>query len=279
MFMPKNIDIKKILVIGSGPIVIGQAAEFDYSGTQACESLREEGYTVILANSNPATIMTDHTVADKVYMEPLTIEFLKKIIQKEQPDALLPTLGGQTGLNLAIELEQAGILKEYGVTLLGSSLDAIEKAEDREKFRSLMKEINEPVPDSRIVTTVEEALNFASDIGFPLIVRPAYTLGGTGGGMCYDQKQLKEITRAGLSLSPMNQCLIEKNIAGFKEIEFEVLRDKNDQAIVVCDMENVDPVGIHTGDSIVVAPSQTLSDQAYQLLRNASFKNYSRLKN
>lgn len=279
MFMPKNIDIKKILVIGSGPIVIGQAAEFDYSGTQACESLREEGYTVILANSNPATIMTDHTVADKVYMEPLTIEFLKKIIQKEQPDALLPTLGGQTGLNLAIELEQAGILKEYGVTLLGSSLNAIEKAEDREKFRSLMKEINEPVPDSRIVTTVEEALNFASDIGFPLIVRPAYTLGGTGGGMCYDQKQLKEITRAGLSLSPMNQCLIEKNIAGFKEIEFEVLRDKNDQAIVVCDMENVDPVGIHTGDSIVVAPSQTLSDQAYQLLRNASFKNYSRLKN
>lgn len=272
MFMPKNIDIKKILVIGSGPIVIGQAAEFDYSGTQACESLREEGYTVILANSNPATIMTDHTVADKVYMEPLTIEFLKKIIQKEQPDALLPTLGGQTGLNLAIELEQAGILKEYGVTLLGSSLNAIEKAEDREKFRSLMKEINEPVPDSRIVTTVEEALNFASDIGFPLIVRPAYTLGGTGGGMCYDQKQLKEITRAGLSLSPMNQCLIEKNIAGFKEIEFEVLRDKNDQAIVVCDMENVDPVGIHTGDSIVVAPSQTLSDQAYQLLRNASLK-------
>lgn len=199
--MPKNIDIKKILVIGSGPIVIGQAAEFDYSGTQACESLREEGYTVILANSNPATIMTDHTVADKVYMEPLTIEFLKKIIQKEQPDALLPTLGGQTGLNLAIELEQAGILKEYGVTLLGSSLDAIEKAEDREKFRSLMKEINEPVPDSRIVTTVEEALNFASDIGFPLIVRPAYTLGGTGGGMCYDQKQLKEITRAGLSFT------------------------------------------------------------------------------
>lgn len=277
--MPKNIDIKKILVIGSGPIVIGQAAEFDYSGTQACESLREEGYTVILANSNPATIMTDHTVADKVYMEPLTIEFLKKIIQKEQPDALLPTLGGQTGLNLAIELEQAGILKEYGVTLLGSSLDAIEKAEDREKFRSLMKEINEPVPDSRIVTTVEEALNFASDIGFPLIVRPAYTLGGTGGGMCYDQKQLKEITRAGLSLSPMNQCLIEKNIAGFKEIEFEVLRDKNDQAIVVCDMENVDPVGIHTGDSIVVAPSQTLSDQAYQLLENNFLKNYSRLKN
>lgn len=270
--MPKNIDIKKILVIGSGPIVIGQAAEFDYSGTQACESLREEGYTVILANSNPATIMTDHTVADKVYMEPLTIEFLKKIIQKEQPDALLPTLGGQTGLNLAIELEQAGILKEYGVTLLGSSLDAIEKAEDREKFRSLMKEINEPVPDSRIVTTVEEALNFASDIGFPLIVRPAYTLGGTGGGMCYDQKQLKEITRAGLSLSPMNQCLIEKNIAGFKEIEFEVLRDKNDQAIVVCDMENVDPVGIHTGDSIVVAPSQTLSDQAYQLLKTTSLK-------
>ncbi|MBP1950730.1 carbamoyl-phosphate synthase large subunit [Virgibacillus litoralis] len=270
--MPKNTNLKKILVIGSGPIVIGQAAEFDYSGTQACQALTEEGYTVILANSNPATIMTDHTVADKVYMEPLTVEFLIKIIRKEQPDAILPTLGGQTGLNLAVELENTGILGEYGVELLGTSLDAIEKAEDREKFRSLMHELHEPVPDSQIVNSVDQACDFANTIGFPVIVRPAYTLGGTGGGMCYDERELKEIARNGLSLSPVNQCLIEKNIAGFKEIEYEVMRDKNDQAIVVCNMENVDPVGIHTGDSIVVAPSQTLSDREYQLLRNASLK-------
>ncbi|MBC5635896.1 carbamoyl-phosphate synthase large subunit [Ornithinibacillus sp. BX22] len=270
--MPKRTDIQKILVIGSGPIVIGQAAEFDYSGTQACQALREEGYTVILANSNPATIMTDQTVADRVYMEPLTVEFLTKIIRKEQPDALLPTLGGQTGLNLAVALDKTGILKQYNVALLGTSLDAIQKAEDREKFRDLMLEINEPVPESRIVNTVEEAVDFAETIGFPLIVRPAYTLGGTGGGMCYDEDDLREITRNGLALSPVNQCLIERNIAGFKEIEYEVMRDKNDQAIVVCNMENIDPVGIHTGDSIVVAPSQTLSDREYQLLRNASLK-------
>ncbi|WP_047981331.1 carbamoyl-phosphate synthase large subunit [Ornithinibacillus contaminans] len=270
--MPKNTNIQKILVIGSGPIVIGQAAEFDYSGTQACQALREEGYTVILANSNPATIMTDQTVADKVYMEPLTVEFLTKIIRKEQPDALLPTLGGQTGLNLAVALDETGILEKYQVKLLGTSLEAIQKAEDREKFRDLMNEIGEPVPASRIVTTVDAALDFAQEIGYPLIVRPAYTLGGTGGGMCYDEADLKEITRNGLALSPVNQCLIERNIAGFKEIEYEVMRDKNDQAIVVCNMENIDPVGIHTGDSIVVAPSQTLSDREYQLLRNASLK-------
>ncbi|SET30905.1 carbamoyl-phosphate synthase large subunit [Oceanobacillus limi] len=270
--MPKRNDIKKILVIGSGPIVIGQAAEFDYSGTQACQALREEGYTVILANSNPATIMTDHTVADKVYMEPLTVEFLTKIIRKEQPDALLPTLGGQTGLNLAVALEETGILAEYNVSLLGTSLDAIQQAEDREKFRTLMHEIDEPVPESQIVHTVDEALAFAEEIGYPLIVRPAYTLGGTGGGMCYNEKQLQEITRNGLALSPVQQCLVERNIAGYKEIEYEVMRDHNDQAIVVCNMENVDPVGIHTGDSIVVAPSQTLSDREYQLLRNASLK-------
>lgn len=270
--MPKHTSIQKILVIGSGPIVIGQAAEFDYSGTQACQALREEGYTVILANSNPATIMTDHTVADKVYMEPLTPEFLMKIIRKEQPDALLPTLGGQTGLNLAVALDKTGILAEYDVTLLGTPLDAIEQAEDRKMFRELMNELQEPVPDSKIVHTVEEASDFSGEIGFPVIVRPAYTLGGTGGGMCYNETQLKEITRNGLSLSPVNQCLIEQNIAGFKEIEFEVMRDKNDQAIVVCSMENVDPVGIHTGDSIVVAPTQTLSDREFQLLRNASLK-------
>jgi carbamoyl-phosphate synthase large subunit len=272
MFMPKNTAIQKILVIGSGPIVIGQAAEFDYSGTQACQALKEEGYTVILANSNPATIMTDHTVADMVYMEPLTVEFLTKIIRKEQPDALLPTLGGQTGLNLAMALEQTGILKEYNVTLLGTSLEAIQKAEDRERFRALMQELQEPVPESAIVHSVEEALAFAREIGFPLIVRPAYTLGGTGGGMCYNEEQLIHITSNGLALSPVHQCLIERNIAGFKEIEYEVIRDKQDQAIVVCNMENVDPVGIHTGDSIVVAPSQTLSDREYQLLRNASLK-------
>ncbi|WP_099158018.1 carbamoyl-phosphate synthase large subunit [Virgibacillus ndiopensis] len=270
--MPKNTNINKILVIGSGPIVIGQAAEFDYSGTQGCQALKEEGYTVILANSNPATIMTDHTVADKVYMEPLTTEFLIKIIRKEQPDALLPTLGGQTGLNLAVALEATGILAEYDVELLGTSLDAIQQAEDREKFRTLMKELDEPVPDSQIVNSVEQAVDFAERIGFPVIVRPAYTLGGTGGGMCYNEQELREIARNGLALSPVNQCLIEKNIAGFKEIEYEVMRDKNDQAIVVCNMENVDPVGIHTGDSIVVAPSQTLSDREYQLLRNASLK-------
>ncbi|WP_143588945.1 carbamoyl-phosphate synthase (glutamine-hydrolyzing) large subunit, partial [Terribacillus halophilus] len=270
--MPKRTDIQKILVIGSGPIVIGQAAEFDYSGTQACQALREEGYTVILANSNPATIMTDHTVADIVYMEPLTVEFLSKIIRKEQPDALLPTLGGQTGLNLAVALDNSGILKEFGVELLGTSLEAIQQAEDREKFRDLMHQLGEPVPESQIVTTVDQAVAFSEEIGFPLIVRPAYTLGGTGGGMCYDLEELKTITKNGLALSPVTQCLIERNIAGFKEIEYEVMRDKNDQAIVVCNMENVDPVGIHTGDSIVVAPSQTLSDREYQLLRNASIK-------
>lgn len=270
--MPKRPDIEKILVIGSGPIIIGQAAEFDYSGTQACQALKEEGYTVILANSNPATIMTDHTIADTVYMEPLTVDFLAKIIRKERPDAILPTLGGQTGLNLAIELENSGILEKYPTELLGTSLTAIQLAEDREKFRNLMHELNEPVPESKIVNTVDEAVGFANEIGFPLIVRPAYTLGGTGGGMCYTEQELREITRSGLSLSPVNQVLIERNIAGFKEIEYELMRDKNDQAIVVCNMENIDPVGIHTGDSIVVAPSQTLSDREYQMLRNASLK-------
>lgn len=276
--MPKRTDIKKILVIGSGPIIIGQAAEFDYSGTQACQALREEGYTVILANSNPATIMTDHTVADTVYMEPLTVEFLAKIIRKERPDAILPTLGGQTGLNMAIELEKSGVLEKYPTELLGTSLNAIELAEDREKFRDLMHELNEPVPESDVVTTVEGAVDFANKIGFPLIVRPAYTLGGTGGGMCYNEQELREITRSGLNLSPVTQCLIERNIAGFKEVEYEVMRDSKDQAIVVCNMENIDPVGIHTGDSIVVAPSQTLSDREYQLLRNASLKIIRRLK-
>ena len=270
--MPKNKDIEKILVIGSGPIVIGQAAEFDYSGTQACQALKEEGYTVILANSNPATIMTDETIADKVYMAPLTANFLKKIIRKERPCAILPTLGGQTGLNLAVKLEKEGVLERYGIKLLGTSLEAIEKAEDREKFRALMKELNEPVPPSEIVTTVEEAVEFVREIGFPIIVRPAFTLGGTGGGMCQNEEELRHIVKNGLALSPVNQCLIEKSIAGFKEIEYEVIRDAKDQAIVVCNMENIDPVGVHTGDSIVVAPSMTLTDRENQMLRHVSLK-------
>ncbi len=270
--MPRNNTIEKILVIGSGPIVIGQAAEFDYSGTQACQSLKEEGYTVILANSNPATIMTDDTVADTIYMEPLTVDFLSKIIRKERPCAILPTLGGQTGLNLAIGLDESGILDEYNVELLGTSLEAIQKAEDREKFRALMNELDEPVPPSVIVNTVEAAVQFASEIGYPVIVRPAFTLGGTGGGMCDNETELREIVQNGLSLSPVNQCLIEMSITGFKEIEYEVIRDKKDQAIVVCNMENIDPVGIHTGDSIVVAPSMTLTDKENQMLRHVSLR-------
>jgi len=265
-------DVETILVIGSGPIVIGQAAEFDYSGTQACQALKEEGYKVILANSNPATIMTDETVADKIYMEPLTVEFLMKIIRKERPDALLPTLGGRTGLNLAIELEESGILASHKVQLLGTSLETIHQAEDREEFRALMAELNEPVPESEIIHSLEEALAFVQVNNYPVIVRPAFTLGGTGGGMCHNEEELIEIVRNGISLSPVGQCLLEESIAGYKEIEYEVVRDKKDQAIAVCSIENIDPVGIHTGDSIVVAPSQTLSDREYQMLRNASLK-------
>lgn len=268
----KRNDIKTILVIGSGPIIIGQAAEFDYAGTQACLALREEGYKVILINSNPATIMTDVEIADKVYIEPISLQFVSHIIRKERPDALLPTLGGQTGLNMAVELEKAGILEECKVEVLGTKLSAINQAEDRDLFRELMKELNEPVPESDIVNTVQGALEFAQNIGYPVIVRPAFTMGGTGGGIAHNEDELKEITSFGLKYSPVTQCLIEKSIAGFKEIEYEVMRDKNDNAIVVCNMENIDPVGIHTGDSIVVAPSQTLSDREYQMLRNSSLK-------
>lgn len=268
----KRDDIKTILVIGSGPIIIGQAAEFDYAGTQACLALKEEGYKVILVNSNPATIMTDTEIADKVYIEPISLPFVSHIIRKERPDALLPTLGGQTGLNMAVELQKSGILEEYGVEVLGTKLSAINQAEDRELFRALMKELNEPVPESDIVNTVQAAVNFAEEIGYPVIVRPAFTMGGTGGGIANNVEELAEITSFGLKYSPVNQCLIEKSIAGFKEIEYEVMRDKNDNAIVVCNMENIDPVGVHTGDSIVVAPSQTLSDREYQMLRNASLK-------
>ncbi|WP_377889307.1 carbamoyl-phosphate synthase large subunit [Alkalihalobacillus sp. R86527] len=270
--MPKRTDIQKILVIGSGPIVIGQAAEFDYAGTQACQALKEEGYEVILVNSNPATIMTDATIADEVYIEPLTLEFVSKIIRKERPDALLATLGGQTGLNLAMELSEAGVLNEYNVELLGTSLDAIQQAEDRDLFRELMRKLNEPVPESDIIHNLEEAYRFVKRIGYPVIVRPAYTLGGTGGGIVHCDEELEEIVSSGLKYSPVTQCLLEKSIAGFKEIEYEVMRDGQDQAIVVCNMENIDPVGIHTGDSIVVAPSQTLSDRDYQMLRNVALK-------
>ncbi|WP_374721931.1 carbamoyl-phosphate synthase large subunit [Peribacillus tepidiphilus] len=270
--MPKRTDIKSILVIGSGPIVIGQAAEFDYAGTQACMALKEEGYRVILVNSNPATIMTDPEIADAVYIEPLTLEFVSKIIRKERPDALLPTLGGQTGLNLAVELAEAGVLEECGVEILGTKLSAIQQAEDRDLFRSLMNELGEPVPDSEIIHSLDEAYTFVAQVGYPIIVRPAYTLGGTGGGICSNEEELIEIVTSGLKNSPVHQCLLEKSIAGFKEIEYEVMRDSKDNAIVVCNMENIDPVGIHTGDSIVVAPSQTLSDREYQLLRNASLK-------
>ncbi|HEL1204492.1 TPA: carbamoyl-phosphate synthase large subunit [Streptococcus equi subsp. zooepidemicus] len=270
--MAKRTDIKKIMVIGSGPIVIGQAAEFDYAGTQACLALKEEGYQVVLVNSNPATIMTDKEIADKVYIEPLTLAFVSRILRKERPDALLPTLGGQTGLNMAMELSKAGILQELGVELLGTPLSAIDQAEDRDLFKQLMKELGEPIPESEIVTTVEGAISFANAIGYPVIVRPAFTLGGTGGGICTNEEALRDIVENGLKLSPVTQCLIERSIAGFKEIEYEVMRDAADNALVVCSMENFDPVGIHTGDSIVFAPTQTLSDVENQLLRDASLR-------
>ncbi|AKF94434.1 carbamoyl-phosphate synthase large subunit [Brevibacillus laterosporus] len=268
--MPKIDNLKKILVIGSGPIVIGQAAEFDYAGTQACEALKEEGMEVVLINSNPATIMTDTNMADKVYIEPITPEFVARVIRQEKPDGLLPTLGGQTGLNMAVALADMGVLEEENVKLLGTNLSSIKQAEDRDLFRSLMQELNEPVPDSAIVSSVEEALDFANEIGYPIIVRPAYTLGGTGGGICEDQASLIEIVTSGLKYSPITQCLVERSIAGMKEVEYEVMRDANDNCIVVCNMENIDPVGVHTGDSVVVAPSQTLSDREYQMLRSSA---------
>ncbi|PIC65687.1 carbamoyl phosphate synthase large subunit [Sporosarcina sp. P13] len=276
--MPKRTDIKSILVIGSGPIVIGQAAEFDYAGTQACLSLKEEGYRVILINSNPATIMTDTEIADKVYIEPITLEFVSRIIRKERPDALLPTLGGQTGLNMAIELQNSGILDELEIEILGTKLDAIHKAEDRDLFRNLMNEMGEPVPESDIIHNIDEAYAFVKEIGYPVIVRPAFTLGGTGGGICHNDEDLEEIVASGLKYSPVTQCLLEKSIAGFKEIEYEVMRDSADNAIVVCNMENVDAVGIHTGDSIVAAPCQTLTDRENQMLRNVSLRIIRELK-
>ena len=270
--MPKRTDIKKIMVIGSGPIIIGQAAEFDYSGTQACLALREEGYEVVLVNSNPATIMTDTTIADKVYIEPLTVDSVSRIIRQEYPDAILPTLGGQVGLNMALSLAETGILDELNIELLGTKLESIEQAEDREKFKELCQKLGEPVPPSKSVKTVQEALDFGDEIGYPIIVRPAFTMGGTGGGICNDSEELANVAKNGLELSPVTECLIEKSIAGYKEIEFEVMRDHDDNAMIVCCMENFDPVGIHTGDSIVFSPSQTLSDKEYQMLRDCSLR-------
>ncbi|MBU8908340.1 carbamoyl phosphate synthase large subunit [Desertibacillus haloalkaliphilus] len=270
--MPKQPSISTVLVIGSGPIVIGQAAEFDYAGTQACLALKEEGIKVILVNNNPATVMTDEACADVVYFEPLTVDSIEKIIQKEKPDGLLATLGGQTGLNLALALHKQGILEKYDVDLLGTPIESIIKGEDREEFRALMHDLNEPVPESEIIETVEAAVAFANQVGYPIIVRPAYTLGGGGGGIVHNEEELRYIVAGGLDASPITQCLIEKSIAGFKEIEYEVMRDENDTCITVCNMENIDPVGVHTGDSIVVAPSQTLTDVEYQMLRSVSVK-------
>ena len=270
--MPKRTDMKRVLVIGSGPIVIGQAAEFDYAGTQACQALREEGFEVVLVNSNPATIMTDAQTAEAVYIEPISLEFVERIIAKERPEGLLPTLGGQVGLNMAMQLHEAGVLDKYNVKLLGTPLEAIKKAEDRAEFKALMQEINEPIPSSVIVQTVEGALAFGDEVGYPLIVRPAYTLGGTGGGIAKDAAAMKEIATKGLTLSPVTQCLIEQSVAGWKEVEYEVIRDGGGNTITICNMENIDPVGVHTGDSVVVAPSQTLSDREYQMLRSSAIK-------
>lgn len=276
--MPRNKDIKKVLVIGSGPIIIGQAAEFDYAGTQACRELKKEGIEVVLINSNPATIMTDKEMADEIYIEPITVKTVEKIIKKEKPDSILPNLGGQTGLNIAMELHEKGFLKEHNVKLLGTSPEGIKNAEDRQAFKDMMESINEPCIASKVVTDVEDAVSFAKEIGLPVIVRPAYTLGGTGGGIAHTEEELREIASSGLYLSRVHQVLIEKCIAGWKEIEYEVMRDSKGNCITICNMENIDPVGVHTGDSIVVAPSQTLADKEYQMLRTSAIKIISALK-
>ena len=270
--MPKRTDIHRILVIGSGPIVIGQAAEFDYAGTQACLALREEGYEVILVNSNPATIMTDVDIADKVYMEPLTLEYVAKILRYERPDAILPGLGGQTGLNLAMQLKRKGVLDECQVEILGTSFESIDMAEDREKFKELCERLGEPVLPSIIATSMEEGFRAAEEIGYPVVLRPAFTLGGTGGGFADNAGEMEELLKNALKLSPVHQVLVEKSIKGYKEIEYEVMRDANDTAIAICNMENIDPVGVHTGDSIVLCPSQTLTNKEYHMLRDSALK-------
>ena len=268
--MPKMDEIKKVLVIGSGPIVIGQAAEFDYAGTQACRSLKEEGMEVVLINSNPATIMTDKDIADRVYIEPLTVEVVQKLIRKERPDSVLPTLGGQAALNIAMELEESGFLKQENVRLIGTTAQTIKRAEDRLEFKETMEKIHEPIAASIVVEHVDDAIAFANEIGYPVVIRPAYTLGGSGGGIAHNEEELHDICSNGLRLSRVGQCLIERCIAGWKEIEYEVMRDAVGNCITVCNMENIDPVGVHTGDSIVVAPSQTLGDKEYQMLRTSA---------
>ena len=276
--MAKRTDLKKILIIGSGPIVIGQAAEFDYAGTQACLALKEEGYEVVLCNSNPATIMTDTAIADKVYMEPLTLDYMGKILRYERPDAILPGIGGQTGLNLAMQLEKKGVLKECRVELLGTSSESIERAEDRELFKELCQSIGEPTIPSEITYSLEEAKEAARRIGYPVVLRPAFTLGGTGGGFADNEEELIDIGLNAFKLSPVHQVLIEKSVKGYKEIEFEVMRDSQDHAITICGMENLDPVGVHTGDSIVVAPVMTLNDHDLNMLKNSALKLIRELK-
>ena len=275
--MPRDNSIKKVLVIGSGPIVIGQAAEFDYAGTQACRSLKEEGIEVVLVNSNPATIMTDGDIADKVYIEPLTAKVLEKIILKEKPDSVLPTLGGQAGLNLGMELAESGFLEKNGVRLIGTTATTIKRAEDRLEFKLTMEKINEPVAPSLVVENVEDGIAFTNKIGYPVVLRPAYTLGGSGGGIAHNLQELTDILENGLRLSRVGQVLVERCIAGWKEIEYEVMRDSAGNCITVCNMENIDPVGVHTGDSIVVAPSQTLGDKEYQMLRTSALNIISEL--
>ncbi len=276
--MPKREDLNKILVIGSGPIVIGQAAEFDYAGTQACLALKEEGYQVVLVNSNPATIMTDTSIADKVYMEPLTLEYVAKIIRHERPDAIIPGIGGQTGLNLVMQLAKKGVLDECKVEILGTSITSIDRAEDRDLFKNLCIDLGEPVLISDIAKTVEEGMKIAKEIGYPVVLRPAFTLGGTGGGFADNEEELVPLIKNALKLSPVTEVLVEKSIKGYKEIEYEVIRDKNDTAIAICNMENIDPVGVHTGDSVVVSPSQTLSNKEYHMLRNSALRIIRELK-
>jgi len=268
--MPLNKNLKKVMVIGSGPIVIGQAAEFDYAGTQACRALKQAGLEVVLVNSNPATIMTDNAMADEIYLEPLNLPTIKRIIEKEKPDSLLSTLGGQTGLTLSMQLAKEGFLEKHGVTLLGAKPETIDKAEDRQMFKDTMESIGQPCIPSIVVTTVDDAVKFAHETGYPLIIRPAFTLGGTGGGIANDEAELREIAANGLYQSPITQILVEKCISGWKEIEFEVIRDSKGNCIIVCSMENVDPVGVHTGDSIVVAPALTLASREFAMLKNAA---------
>jgi carbamoyl-phosphate synthase large subunit len=268
--MPKRTDIKSILILGAGPIVIGQACEFDYSGAQACKALREEGYRVILVNSNPATIMTDPEMADATYIEPIHWEVVKKIIEKERPDAILPTMGGQTALNCALDLNKHGVLAEFGVEMIGATADAIDKAEDRERFDKAMKSIGLECPYAEIAHTIEEAFDVSTRIGFPCIIRPSFTMGGSGGGIAYNKQEFEEICRRGLDLSPTSELLIDESLIGWKEYEMEVVRDNADNVIIVCTIENIDPMGVHTGDSITVAPAQTLTDKEFQIMRNAA---------